>query len=279
MTRTDATRVVVCAGGLGTRIASWARYIPKEFYPVDGRPAIVHLLEEIAALGRAEAVIVCHPYYDAFTSWARAALSQDGHDSYHHAARLPAAALPLAALTVSFITQDGPYADITSVLNGARYLGPHEDLYVAFADNLYRGENPLLTLQATPPGCPAVLARPYQPELAASRGVIAARRHQGRLLMLDLAEKPAPDAARALEQQYGTRNLLLLEGRARLTTGFIRFAPGYQTPAGTEPKLALAIAAYARTHPVVVTTTSSHVIDLGMTNPQAAAPATARSLQ
>ena len=229
MTRTDATRVVVCAGGLGTRIASWAQYIPKEFYPVDGRPAIVHLLEEIAALGRAEVVIVCHPYYDAFTSWARAALSQDGHDSYHHAARLPAAALPLAALTVSFITQDGPYADITSVLNGVGYLGPHEDLYVAFADNLYRGDNPLLALQAAPPGCPAVLARPYQPELAASRGVIAARGHQGRLLMIDLAEKPAPDAARALEQRYGTRNLLLLEGRARLTAGFIRFAARYQT--------------------------------------------------
>ena len=189
MTRTDATRVVVCAGGLGTRIASWARYIPKEFYPVDGRPGIVHLLEEIAALGPAEVVIVCHPYYDAFTSWARAALSQDGHDSYRHAARLPAAALPLAALTVSFITQDGPYADITSVLNGAGYLGPHKHLYVAFADNLYRGDNPLLALQAAPPGCPAVLARPYQPELAASRGVIATRHHQGRLLMLDLSRK------------------------------------------------------------------------------------------
>ena len=86
-------------------------------------------------------------------------------------------------------------------------------------------------LQAAPPGCPAVLARPYQPELAASRGVIATRHHQGQLLMLDLAEKPAPDAARALEQRYGTSNLLLLEGRARLTAGFIRFAPGYQTPA------------------------------------------------
>jgi UTP-glucose-1-phosphate uridylyltransferase len=128
MTRTEVTRVVVCAGGLGTRMSSWARYIPKEFYPVDGRPGIVHLLDEIAALGPAEAVIVCHPYYDAFTSWARAALSQDGHDSYHHAARLPAAASPAAALTVSFITQHGPYADITSVLNGASYLAPHEDL-------------------------------------------------------------------------------------------------------------------------------------------------------
>ena len=267
MTRTDATRVVVCAGGLGTRIASWARYIPKEFYPVEGRPGIVHLLEEITAVGPAEVVIVSHPYYHAFTCWARAALSQDGHDRYNHAARLPAAASPTAALTVSFITQHGPYADITSVLNGAGCLASREDLYVAFADNLYRGDNPLLALQAAPPGCPAVLARAYQPELAASRGVIAARRHDGQLLMLDLAEKPPPDAARALERRYGTGNLLLLEGRARLTVGFLRFARGYGPPAGTEPKLALAIAAYARTHPVIVTTTSSQVIDLGTSPP------------
>lgn len=265
MTRTDATRVVVCAGGLGTRIAGWARYIPKEFYPVEGRPGLIHLLEEISALSPAEVVIVCHPYYDAFTTWARAALSQDGHDSYLRAARLPAAASSSAALTVSFITQHGPYADITSVLNGAGYLASRSDLYIAFADNLYRGGNPLLALRAAPPGCPAVLARAYQPELAASRGVIATRFQDGQLHMLDLAEKPAPHAARALEQRYGTANLLLLEGRARLTADFIGFALGYRAPAGTEPKLALA--AYARIHPVAVTMTSGQVIDLGTCPP------------
>jgi hypothetical protein len=72
-------------------------------------------------------------------------------------------ASPQAAPTVSFITQHGPYADITSVLNGVGYLASHEDLYVAFADNLYRGDNPLLALQAVPPRCPGVLARAYQP--------------------------------------------------------------------------------------------------------------------
>lgn len=45
--------VVVAAGGLGTRVHGWARFIPKEFYPVDGRPGITHLLEEIAGLGPA----------------------------------------------------------------------------------------------------------------------------------------------------------------------------------------------------------------------------------
>jgi hypothetical protein len=26
------TQVIVCAGGLGTRVAPWARHIPKEFH-------------------------------------------------------------------------------------------------------------------------------------------------------------------------------------------------------------------------------------------------------
>jgi UTP-glucose-1-phosphate uridylyltransferase len=276
MTGIKVIGVVVCAGGLGTRIAGWARYIPKEFFPVEGRPGIVHLLEEISALGPAEVVIVCHPYYDTFTTWARAALSPGGHDSYQQAARLPAAAPPAAGLTVSFITQQGPYADITSVLNGAGYLASREDLYVAFADNIYRGANPLLALQAAPPRCPAVLARAYQPELAASRGVIATRRQGGQLLMIDLAEKPAPHIARALERRYGTANLLLLEGRARLTADFTGFARSHRAPVGTEPKLALALAAYARTHPVFVTNTSAQVIDLG-THPSARQRATSCS--
>jgi UTP-glucose-1-phosphate uridylyltransferase len=267
MTGRPVARVVVAAGGLGTRVSPWSRYLPKEFYPVDGRPGIAHLLDEIAALGPAEVVIIYHPHYETFAAWARTALSREGQDRYHQAARICDGSWP-AGLTVSLVPQHGPYADITSVHNGADHLAADSDLYVAFADNLYSGDNPLLALRAAPPGHLAVLARSYQPELAASRGVIAViRTADGQLLMHDLAEKPGPRAARALERQYGTGNLLVLEGRARLTPGFIRFARRYQAPAGTEPKLALAIAAYARTHPVIITTTTSQVIDLGTSPP------------
>ena len=262
MTRDRALQVVVCAGGLGTRIAGWARYIPKEFYPVGGRPAIVHLLEEIALAGPAEVVVVCHPYYRAFTLWASTALSQPGHDRYTRAARLSPSSSAVAQ-PAAFITQRGPYADLTSVLNGADHLAVRGDLYVAFADNLYPGGSPLTALRAAPPGQPAVLTRPYQPELAATRGVIVTLQQDGQLLVRDLTEKPAVPAARSLERRYGAGSLHLLEGRARLTPGFIRFARSYQPPAGTEPKLTLAIAAYARTHPVTVITTTSQVIDLG----------------
>ena len=62
----------------------------------------------------------------------------------------------------------------------------------------------------------AVVARPYQPELAAQRGVIATVECDGRRLVADLTEKPDPSAARALERRHGARNLLVLEGRARV---------------------------------------------------------------
>jgi hypothetical protein len=156
VTGSDATRVVVCAGGLGTRTASWSRYIPKEFYPVGGRPGIVHLLEEIAQLAPAEVVIVCHPYYRMFTAWARTALGQQAHDRYARQARLRPEGYPAAGLTVSFITQRGPYADLTSVLNGADHLAVQGDMYIAFADNLYPQDDPahprLHRLRPRPPG-------------------------------------------------------------------------------------------------------------------------------
>ena len=98
--------------------------------------------------------------------------------------------------------------------------------------------------------------------------MIATRGQDGQLLMIGLTEKPGPHAARALERRYGTANLRLLEGRARLTASFIDFARSHRTPAGTEPKLALALADYARTHPVFATNTSAQVIDLG-TGPSA----------
>jgi UTP-glucose-1-phosphate uridylyltransferase len=261
---TEEVRVVVAAGGLGTRVHHWARYLPKEFRPVGGRPGITWILEEIAGLGAAHIVIVYHPYYQTFTEWAGQALSPFGQILYRRAAGRPTTDREIArGRAISFIAQQGRYGDLTSVLNGADHFPAADDLYVAFADNLYFGPNPLLALRNVPPGQVAVVARPYQPELAAQRGVIATAECDGRRLVADLTEKPDPTAARALERRHGARNLLVLEGRARVTADFIRFARAFPIAPGVEPKLALTIGAYAAAHPVVAVETSCEVIDLG----------------
>jgi hypothetical protein len=170
----NEVRAVVAAGGLGTRVHHWARYLPKEFYPVGGRPGIAWILEEIAGLGAGRVVIVYHPYYRAFTEWAGHALSHSGQTGYRRAAGWPIAdRWTTGGRRISFIAQHGRYGDLTSVLNGADHFPAAGDLYVAFADNLYFGPNPLRALRNVPPGQVAVVARPYQSELAAQRGVIA----------------------------------------------------------------------------------------------------------
>jgi UTP-glucose-1-phosphate uridylyltransferase len=262
--------VVVAAGGLGTRVHHWARYIPKEFYPIDGRPGITHLLEEIAALGPARVVVVYNPYYEQFAAWARQVLGRHDHARYAHAARRDVTAAVPDGLTVSLIPQHGPYADLTSVINGAEHLAAHDDLYIAFADNLYSGASPLPLLRDTAPGHVAVLASRYHSQMAASRGIIVtspAAGHVPARTVSALIEKPGLRQAAELEEQYGPENLLMLEGRARLTAGFIEFARARQQsahPPGTELKLALVIGAYAGDHPVLAVPTDNGIIDLGM---------------
>ena len=259
--------VVVAAGGLGTRVHPWARFIPKEFYPVVGRPGITLLLEEIAGLGPARVVIVYHPYYEQFAAWARQVLSRHDHARYSDAAGTPVPAAVPAGLTVSLIPQHGPYGDLTSVLNGADHLAARDGLHVAFADNLYPGPSPLPLLRDACQGDVTVLASGYRRALAGSRGILVTRPGlspgQPRRVLV-LAEKPGLADAIDLEETHGPGNLLMLEGRTRLTARFLEFARSRRHGGpGSEPKLALAIGDYAREHPVWAVPRDGEVTDLG----------------
>lgn len=264
MTARTITQIVVCAGGLGTRVAPWARHIPKEFHPVAGRPGILHLLDELTALAPAQVVVVYHPFYEPFIAWAKTTLGRGGQAAYQRAALLPCTDLPLhEQLDLRFIPQRGRYADVTSVLNGTDHLRAVDDLFVAFSDNLYPHDNPSLTLAAVPAGYTAVLVRPYHPAETDQRGVVVSRRVDGELVVADLVEKPSPDRARKLEDEHGKANLWLLEGRARLTRRFLDQLHGAPMNPGAEPKLSLALGRYATCEPVRLVVTHSTVTDLG----------------
>lgn len=263
MTQALAAQIVVCAGGLGTRVSPWSRHIPKEFSAVAGRPGILHLLDELTALAPARVIVVYHPFYEPFINWARLTLSRGGFAAYQRAAGLPRTDLPLyEELDLQFIPQRGRYADTTSVLNAAELLRPG-DLFVAFADNLYPHDNAALALSRVPAGRSAVLVRPYQRAAVGSRGVVISQWHQGELLVADLIEKPGPAQALDLETSYGRQNLWLLEGRFRLARSLISQLGSVATRQVREPKLSLAIRDHARTEFVLAVTTHSSVIDLG----------------
>src|SRR4051812_14209732 len=210
-------RVVIAAGGLGTRVAPWAQLLPKEFQPVDGRPALVHILDEIAAAGASEAVLVYHRYYEPFIAWIRQVLRPGGGLTYRALAGLPPeSGRGYERLRLRFVRQHGQYADITSVLNGAAQL-PAGPLYTVFADNLYPADNALALLCDTPAGEAAVLARPFDPEQAAHRGVIVTTGSSRYDRMAAMVEKPDHGQVADLLTRFGPHRLRLLEGRFRIS--------------------------------------------------------------
>jgi len=254
-------RVVIAAGGLGTRVAGWAQLLPKEFQPVGGRPALLHLLDELAWAGAEQAVLVYHRYYEPFIGWTARALLPGGAARYRAAAGMPAGPQPVhEGLRLSFVRQRGAYADITSVLNAAAHL-PAGPLYVVYADNLYPATNPLRLLRAVPGDTAAVLARPFDVAEANRRGVIIT---DGTDQLTSLVEKPGPDQAEDLLHTHGPDRLRLLEGRFRLPADLVEQLHGSHDAHPGEPRLSLALAAYARTRPVHVVTTTAAVLDLGL---------------
>jgi UTP-glucose-1-phosphate uridylyltransferase len=257
--------VVIAAGGLGTRVRGWSPYLPKEFRPVGGRPGLAHIVDEAGAMGAERAVVVHHPYYTPLVPWTRRVLAPGALARYQALARQPVDEhRPADRLRVDFIEQRGRYADITSVLEGAEHLRAG-DVYVVFADNVDVTHTALpLLAAAVTPGVPAVLASPFNVDAAETHGVIVCGGTGPVQRMLGLVEKPSRSEACQLMAEHGTGFLRLLQGRMRITQSLLGDLSAAAAGTAAEPKLSLALAAYARTNPVHVVTTTQPMADLGL---------------
>lgn len=264
------TNVVVAAGGLGTRVASWARMMPKEFLPIDQAPAFVHLLDEIRGLGEPLCNVywVYHPYYEPFIDWMKRLLFDGGLERYISLAQelnkdvgpFPA----LHGLSLQFIRERGPYADLSSIQSCADQLDG-APCYVMFADMLYPGSSPLVQMGQHAEDAPLVLARPYTATDAHRHGVIVASPDHGELRVADIIEKPDPIAAYQLFRRCGPDRLFLLEGRFWLTPDFVKTLTLEACHAGCEPKLSYALRNFARDERVNVAILRGASVDVGAT--------------
>ena len=264
MNARDGIAVVIAAGGLGTRVGGWSPFLPKEFRPVGDRPGLVHVLEEAAASGADRAVVVHHRYYAALIDWTRQIIAPGAQARYQQVARQPVSRRPPTEhLRVDFIPQRGRYADLTSALNGAEHLRTG-DLCLVFADNVDIQHSALSSLVASvTPGVPTILAGHFDLDAASSHGVIICTGAGPVRVMAGLVEKPDSAHARHLADQFGPDNLRLLQGRVHLTPGLLHYLSAFSRHAVAEPKLSLALAAYARQHRVDVVTNNGSMIDLG----------------
>jgi UTP--glucose-1-phosphate uridylyltransferase len=219
-------KVVLPVAGLGTRMLPATKVLPKEMLPVVDRPLIEYALEEAAASGIEEFVLVTgrgktvvEDHFD------RAVELFDTLQRKGKAAELGALerAVP-AAGSVVYTRQQEPKG-LGHAVWCARHVVGDEPFAVCLVDDLIRAEVPCLgqmidAHEAT--GGNVVAVMEVEPEHTGRYGVIAPGEARGERLteVRGLVEKPAPEAAPSRLAVIGRYVLLpevfghLAEGRA-----------------------------------------------------------------
>lgn len=233
-------KAVIPAAGLGTRILPATKAIPKELLCLVDRPMIQYVVEEAAAAGVRDIVIVTSPGKDAIAEHfgpspeLERALEAKGKTELLEAVR----AVPSIA-NVSFVVQEEPRGLGHAVWCARSAIGD-EPFAVLLPDELFGGPTLLASLarHSEERGAPVIAVMEMPPDEISNYGVVDPEPvTEDFVRMKDFIEKPPADRA---PSNLGS------VGRYVLTPDVFdaleRTAPG----AGGEIQLTDAVAAVAR---------------------------------
>lgn len=190
---------IIPVAGLGTRLLPATKALPKGMLPLIDRPAVQYVVEEAAAAGLTDVLLVTGEDSAAFMAYFEPAdqlervLAQRGH--FDVIAELRAA----CELPVACVRQDAPRGLGDAVLRCAERVGP-EPFAVLFGDNILSYGDDLLTKMIAARqryGGTILALTEIAPGEAAERCVATfeATPDEGVVRVTDLVEKPDdPDA-------------------------------------------------------------------------------------
>ncbi len=182
------------AAGRGTRLYPLTKVQPKEMMPVGPYPAIDQVIQELAAAGITEILVITGPGKSALEAYLD---PQQG--------RLPESDRPpwLSEFTSSrsaiYFTRQNPPGGLGEAVACAQQFIGDEDFVVALGDSVIISENSAFTrrlLDAHQVGQAAATlgVQRIARQQASSYGVIeVAEETEGRLLVSNVVEKPEPD--------------------------------------------------------------------------------------
>jgi UTP--glucose-1-phosphate uridylyltransferase len=198
------TKAVVPAAGLGTRFLPATKATPKEMLPVVDKPAIQYVVEEAAAAGLSDVLMVTgrnkRPLEDHFDRNAEleSALQAKGDTE-----RLAAVRASSELATVHYVRQGDPLGLGHAVLMAEYHVG-HEPFAVLLGDDLIDPRDPLLSQMIAvreEHGGSVVALMEVPPEQIHLYGCAAVRTRTGAqdgvevVDVIDLVEKPAREDA------------------------------------------------------------------------------------
>ncbi len=126
-------KALIPAAGLGTRLRPLTKAVPKELLPLGGKPVIQWALEEAAAAGITEAVVVISPAKESIRSYLTP--GQSSLDEQREAL--------LEQVSVTFVVQEKPRGLGHAVLAGAAVFG-EEPFGLLLPDNLVLSPEPAM---------------------------------------------------------------------------------------------------------------------------------------
>lgn len=127
MSPAPVTKALIPCGGKGTRMSALTGGAAKELLPIGGVPLVLHVLEECAASGISEVLIVSAPGKSDLEDAVRSAAGSSG---------MPA--------TVEVVIQEEPRG-LADAIRLGRFFAGGTPLAVALPDNLFIGDAPGLS--------------------------------------------------------------------------------------------------------------------------------------
>jgi UTP--glucose-1-phosphate uridylyltransferase len=194
------TKAVIPAAGLGTRFLPATKATPKEMLPVVDRPAIQYVVQEAAAAGLTDVLMVTgrnkRPLEDHFDRAyeLEEALAAKGDDE-----RLRAVRESSELATIHYVRQHEPRGLGHAVLCGAQHVGA-EPFVVLLPDDLIDPRDPLLSRMVEVSkryGGSVVALIEVEPEQIGMYGCAAVQPtdEDDVVYVTDLVEKPRPGEA------------------------------------------------------------------------------------
>ena len=193
----SVTKAVVPVAGLGTRFLPATKAIPKEMLPVVDKPAIQYVVEEAAAAGLHDVLLVTgrgkgaiEDHFDRAYELEQTLVAK-GSDE-----RLARVREPEALATIHYTRQGTPKGLGHAVLCAARHVGD-EPFAVLLGDDFIHPGDPLLQrmieVRAQYGGSVVALMQ-VDSDQVSQYGVVAAEPTDtdGVVTITDLVEKPAP---------------------------------------------------------------------------------------
>ena len=205
-------KAVIPAAGLGTRMLPISRTVPKEMLPIVDKPAISTLVEEAAAAGAEDILIITgrgkdaiENYFDYSVEYEQKLMSSGKLDKIEEMRKICSMA------NVYFLRQKETKGLGHAVLTAKNFVG-NEPFYILYGDDIIMSETPVCSQMKSAfekYGKPVCGVKPVPWELVAKYCSLKADEiEKGVYNVTDMIEKPKP------EEVYTNLSIL---GRVLLT--------------------------------------------------------------